>query len=234
MTFRDMTSQEMLATTRTWVNTDHPAHKALMARPLTAAMMPEVAGAHEGLEQAVHPNLSSVLTELARQSLIKDDLHDNLIRCLDARLLSEILRAPSNAAAAPFIRLRTLFMPEGVSLVQKSYAHEVTHAREVAEKLTAEQRAFLQTIPMVEGTLDDVVTDYLATAEQLGELERQRREMDDARPDRGNVLHARNQWIRAVALVMTAADVLGTEHSEIHELALAVKQAKKAEPKTKP
>ena len=226
MSFRDMSSQEMLATTRPWVNAGHHAHTILMDRPITAAMMPEVIRCHELLERVLYPGVEGVLEELIKQSVSKDARHDNLVRSIDARLSAEIMCATSAAEAAPFIRLRTLLLPDGLALVQKSYAHEVGHAESVASQLTPADRALLQTIPMVNGTLDDLVTEYLTTAEELGDIEHQRRILGDARPGKGEMLQTRNHWIRAVSLVIAAAEVLGTQDTEVQELMHAVERAK--------
>ena len=79
---------------------------------------------------------------------------------------------------------------------------------------------------MKAGTLEDVVDDYITTARDLGNLEQQRRELDGERPGRSAFMKARHRWGRVVNLILTAADVLGTEDTEMQLLVKAVDQAK--------
>jgi hypothetical protein len=223
MSFRIMTAQEYLATTRPWVTPAHHAHQALMGQPITAAIMPQVIAAHNGLEQALYPS-SGPLAALIEQAGQTDQLHDNLMRCQDARLTAELLVTTDPAERDMLQSLRDLILPEGLAIVQKSYAHEVGHAQIVGAQLTGEQRSFLQSIPMRAGTLSDIFDAYQAAAETLGDLEHQRRTMGDSRPGRGALVRARNHWVQVVNLVLQATMVL--DDPELQKLAAAVERAK--------
>jgi hypothetical protein len=126
-----------------------------------------------------------------------------------------------------FRDMRFFFMPGGLQMVNSSYRKEVGHATMVASQISPEHKKMLRKLGTGNGNLYDEVTEWLAVADRLGELDHERSgilpKARGATP--AQHLKARNRWIRVVDLMRQTA-ALRPENVELGELMDRVRKAR--------
>ena len=151
---------------------DPDVHAILAAHAKTAALLPDVAEAHEALCAALGEDTSPLeqqIQALSKEGAVLDEQHDRKYRgswkLIDA--LVELTEDPETAKS--LIALRDKLQPGGLLQVNASWIDEAGNAATVRQSLDKPTRAELKRIPSIEGrTLDDEMQAWLKAGEQLG------------------------------------------------------------------
>lgn len=212
MAYKRLTTGEMIQLSGPWVTPGTQPYKVLRSIPETAVVMPRLAGAHEML-LGMQPVLDGdgLLARLTGQATALDASHDGFARAVNMIISGFALLPTLDPAMVEALgRLRDLVLPDGLTIVQRSYREEAGAARMLATRLTGDARAQLRKLHTPGGTLEEIVEQWMATAHKLGEVEDQRaRAMEQAAlgPAAADVVKGRNQWIRAVTAIVTGLEL---------------------------
>ncbi len=205
MALKAMTIEEMEPVSAAWVDTQNPAHQAILQIPELSGLMPKVQVVHDELHAATPPN-DSRAKELSDLAAATDATHDVLARGVYGYLTETSLLVDDGE---PLLALRDQLMPEGLSaVVHNSYRGQVGFAALLRGRLKGKTRAALRELPLPGGkNLLDAVDGWLDAADRLGQLEEQKARLEAATPTlAGRIFEARNRWIRVVnALLANAA-----------------------------
>lgn len=227
MALNRFTTEEMAALTATWTDPAHADHRVLTRYPFLAALMPELRAAHEDV-LTLRPLLERIAS-LQGEQLEADDLHDTLLRIVWFRLLSEELMARGDERLVTLIRqIQTLILPHGLATTQKTYREEVGHSERVRAQMTEVQRQLLQRMTTSDGTLLDVVEQWLEVSQRLGELTNARSALlpqvgDYTRSDNSR---RRSRWIRIINLLRANATLI-EDDDELDELLSRIDKAER-------
>lgn len=223
MAARNLLSSEMITVSERWVNAK--ADRSLLGSiPMLAAMLPMIDVAHGALidaQKAAAPEASEKeLAELSTRGADTDHLHDRkgrgVWKVLDG--LADLADSPADAAACTALRDR--FMPDGLSILQASWAAEAGNAERVESELHDPAFAHeLAAVPLPgkKSTLLDAVKAHVTAGRRLGVIEARRGELEQAaqaaKPADGAVasnpaVKARNQWIRVSNAVVANLDLV--------------------------
>ncbi|MCG8420102.1 MAG: hypothetical protein MJE77_19405 [Proteobacteria bacterium] len=214
MALRSFSNDEMVALTGTWVTADHKDRELLASRPVLAALLPELDEAHEGVLN-IQPYEETVerLDEIQEEQARLDVRHDNRMRGIHHRFLSEAYLTDDQDFIERLDDLHALIVPEGLASTQKTYREESGHGQRVSAQLTDDQHGTLRDLATHDGTLHDSVEEWAELAERLGELDRERTGILPPRHKsiRGDNLRARNRWMRIIRTIRTNAELLGDD-----------------------
>lgn len=207
MALKNLTVEEMVALSVSWVGADNPAHRLLKANTRLSGLLPELDRAHSAIYSVRPHAVDPRKAELAQQAIAIDVRHDQL-----ARGIYGVLTEYANLAeeGAEYIQLRDQLFPNGLApVVQVSFRGQAGHADLLRERLTADQRARLTAFVLPKTTLLEQVEQWLDAGRQLGELEEQRARLEQVQgPSFGQqTVDARNLWIRVVNAFLSLASL---------------------------
>jgi len=213
MSRKRLVTNEMLQLSAEWLDPQSPANKAILASTDLAPNLPRIQSAHIVLTAAAKPTaLDPRLFEIIKEQTDLDDRHDDIIRGIHGLLTSTAVLLDA-ANGAPYLALRDLLIPDGLSSVQKSYLAEAGDVARVESSLTPEIRAQLKKILVGpknnQRSLDQFVDEWIKVAKQLGALENEKTRLapsPDSTSTGNNLVAARNKWIRAVNLFVAIAE----------------------------
>ena len=174
--------------------------------PHVQGLVPPLEKAHQNLlllQASPEPaSLTAALSQLQEDAADDDATHDSKARGGFGMLgdLAELANDP--AARSVYIQLRDKMYPNGLRVVQLSYAEEAGEVELVEQRLTKEDRDLLASIPSPDGNLLKSHELRVAAGRRLGEFERKRAEIfskiDGTTVVKGpDVTKARNAWLRA-------------------------------------
>ena len=217
MALNHVYAEEMLQLTGTWIKPSSPAHAAIMAIPLLAALMPRVRVAHDVLAAAVQPAPDARLRKLIEEQTAKDLRHDTIIGAV-----IEYLTASANLlggeAGAALIALRDTLVPDGMAATQKTYRAESGQAAQLAERLTDELRETLAAIKVGSTGVSFLtfIEEWLALGSSLGAGEDERALLLAAPRTKQaqQILSARQAWARVVNAMFINAGLAEDELDE--------------------
>jgi hypothetical protein len=217
MALKQFTTGEMITISEPWIRQGSPQRKALAALPELEPVLTKVEQAHEQL-LATQP--SPAAQDARRGEADKTDArHDHLARASDTLMTGFTLAAETEADAQSLANLHAVLLPNGLTIVQRSYREEAGEARMLHKRLTDEHRALLKDLPLPgKRNLLQLVEEWIATGMELGRIEDARAAQQPA-PEAttaADVVRARNTWIRAVNALMSMAD--------LHEVSASTKQ----------
>lgn len=234
MAAKNLLSAEMLAVSEQWLAVK--GVRVLFEREaLIAAMLPMIQRAHQGIldaQRVGEPGAEEKeLAELTVKGAETDQLHDRKGRgawkVLDG--LSDLADSPEESAA--FIALRDRVMPEGLSILQATWAAESGNAQRVEKEL--EDEAFSKQLADIalplkkRATLLDAVKVHAGAGRRLGVIEARRGALEEqakaakaAKAGEGAastsaIVKARNQWIRVANAVLTNIDLIPDLDGEV-------------------
>ncbi len=197
---------------------DEGVHAILSAHAKTAALLPDVAEAHDDLCAALGEDTSPLeeqIQALSKEGAVLDDQHDRKYRgswkLIDA--LVELTEDPETAKS--LIALRDKLQPGGLLQINASWIDEAGNAATVRQSLDKPTRAELKRIPSIEGrTLDDEMQAWLKAGEQLGPVAAKKAALEHqlANPEEGEeskaLRSARLGWIKIARALESNLDLV--------------------------
>lgn len=229
MGLSDLTSNEMIRLSQAWLLDGHESHDALATMPTASACLPKLALATRELSKVSMQHQADeskeVLAQLDAEAAELDARHDRKARGLHLllRALSEVADDPESACH--YRDLNRFLFPIGLTVVDLPYEAEVNAIQRLERCLEERQRAALRVVPLPNGgTLEEVLNDWIKTAHALGEVERQRSLLTkEGAPD--GVRKAREQWVRVVKTLMSAARLDDVDENTWAKIFQAIEQA---------
>lgn len=206
MNLKSLSTAEMIQITADWVSPKKPAHTALSALPLVAALVPLVTAAHLGLAATeVDTGRETELRRLSARGLELDREHDALVRCINGTLLALAEGARSSALVARYKSAALALFPEGFRAARGTYKEEAGQAKLADGRLTAADHETLASVVTAEGSLADYAARWKKVAKELGDVDaaRARLAAGEASKKGTGPREARNAWIGAVATVVS-------------------------------
>jgi hypothetical protein len=218
MALKNLTAGEMLSVSEALVKRGTPQYDLLARTAETAPLLPRLElarGAILAAQPLVPPE--NLLAEVQKEEAAVDKRHDELARGVFDTLGGFAVLETDSARRKALFDLRDTLFPQGLSVVQRSYREEAGQGTMLEARLKPEHRTQLRELPTPRGSLLDAVTEWLATAKQLGELEDRRILLSpQTGPMPAAMVAARNQWIRAMHALMSLAEfALSPEETEL-------------------
>lgn len=230
MALKRLRTEEMVTITSTIVDPAHADHQAMVAVPALAPLLSEIIGAHDGLYATYFTGPGAVrLKEIQGLQRSLDDMHDDCVRGLWAYLWAMTYFARVDAEKQVYRRLLALLLPDGLSVVNKSYREEAGQVDLVERQLGDEDRAALEQMALPDGrTLLAVVNEWLSVGAQLGALDRERAgERTDGGPTAADALAARFRWIRTMQTVREVANLVAADNPAINAIMARLDEAER-------
>lgn len=199
MALKRLTTGEMVSLSASWVESDHVDRKALAAIPVIASLLPRVDLAHATLLETqtacVAPErLAAIQDEQKRV----DARHDDLARGAYYLPMALAYLVKNKHLAQSLLELQSVLLPDGLTIVQKSYREEAGQTALLDSRLSPDHIALLKKIKTPEGNLWDAIQEWMNVGAKLGALENERTAPEPAGTSASDVVKARNQWIRTV------------------------------------
>ena len=208
MSAQDLSFPELLDATRAWV--EGPVSEFLRESPIASPFM----GRFDRLRGTIAsaPPESSELGQLTERLGETDADHDELVRFLVA-FLASFTHYGEAAIEALAKSLSTALIPEGASLVSKSYGDEAGRYETRQAVATAEVRAQLASFPLPEGkTLLQKFERLQAVTLLLGQLLERRRALGGASgPTAGELLNAKRGLTALITQIFQSYGLLEDE-----------------------
>jgi len=218
MSRKRLATNEMIHISGEWLDPDSPAHKAILASSDLAPTIARLQSAHQDLVNAAQPAaLNPRLFQIIKEQTDADDRHDDIIRGVHGLLTATaMLFGPTEGG--PFLTLRDLLVPDGLSSVQKSYTGEAGQAAQLSARLTPEIRAQIDHIRVGtkkdSHTLGEFIDEWIDLGQKLGALENEKTRIspsDSGAAAGAGLVAARNKWIRTVNLFVAVAEAIELE-----------------------
>lgn len=205
MSAQDLSFSALLDATRAWV--EGPVSEFLRESPIASPFMGRFTRLRGTIASA--PPESSELGQLTERLGEVDADHDELVRFIVAFLASFAHYGEAEIEALSK-SLSTALIPEGASLVSKSYGDEAGRYETRERVATAELRAQLARFPLPGGgTLVDKLDRLQAVTLLLGQLLEQRRALGGASgPTPGELLNAKRGVTALVAQIFQSYRML--------------------------
>lgn len=216
MSLINLTTTEMLNLSSTWIDPTHADHLALIAYPALAAYMTHIEQAHQGVLDIQGSGDGVRLSVVGEQQGELNIEHDDFARAIHYNLRSQALLAPTEVEAQQFIDLDTLLFPEGLSVLNLSYAQTAGYAQLLGARLRPEHEAALAAIPTRFGNLLEHVRAWMAVALDLGKLSHARGQ--SGQPRRPTLARTRVAWVRMVNTLRTLIDTLSIDDPVVNDI----------------
>jgi hypothetical protein len=233
MALKDLSVQTMVTISSAWLDPerDRPLLEAL---PRVTALVPDIEKAHAGLvtTQKQDSTATAQLTALQEKEAEVDLLHDRKAHGTHHVLTGFAELADDSDDAAEFLALRDRLMPEGLRVTTRSYTDQAGEVELVEGRLLPSDKALLKQLPTPKGDLRKAVDGWFKAGRQLGQLEAERRELqrkidagEGGGATAGDVLRARNGWIRVVRGVLAMLDLEKIEDDTLEKIVGPLRQA---------
>lgn len=215
MALRSLSTEDIIRLTRDLLDTDGAARHALEANEITRAFVPRIRQAYDDLLIA-QPAAGLDRAKLMNEQAQIDARHDDLVRGIDSRIGAQLYFETDTATLDAYSELRSILLPDGLRLINASYADEAGAAPLRAARV---QKHHISLMRSIRCTADLALFDYYEElqriAARLGELEKRR----DALGEAGSValkhIAARNQWIRVIHTLTGMLAIEGVDESTI-------------------
>ena len=224
MSLKHLTTQTMIALSKAWLDPEGEM-PLLEGQPMTAALLPTLQEAHDGLIKTQPAASRTVSKEeaLKEEQVEKDGLHDR-----KARGLYLVLEGFGALVDAPELRDKLLglqgkLFKTGLKVVNFSYLDEAGEVELVEERLNDDDRDLLASLPYPEGTLQQAHDARITAARDLGKLEHKIADLSanmrrSSAITGADVIRARNVWIRAVRAFLAIIDLVALEEQDRNRL----------------
>lgn len=209
MALKRLYTGEMVSLSGPLTKSDHPDRRILADIPATAALLPELDGAHGTLlAMQVKPEAQTRLAVIIKAQKRLDVRHDDLIRGVSGLLTSLAYLTQDAELAARLLHLQSVLLPDGLDAVTKTYREESGQAALLESRLTPADVTLLKKIKLLEGTAWDAVREWMDVGAQLGALEDERSAIPATTgPAAADVVAARNKWIRTINAIRAVLDL---------------------------
>jgi hypothetical protein len=212
-------TDEMLHISGTWLDSQSPAHAAILNVPELAAKTPLLRKAHAALAAAAQPTTNPRLAEISAEQAKLDLRHDSIIRGIFG-ICTSTAELLGGDAGAELITLRDTLIPEGLSSMQKTYRAEAGQAVLLGDRLTAAIKTQAKAISVGSGpqkqSLLAYLNEWITLGIRLGSLEDEKVHLlaEQAEAASGMALvQARNRWIRVVNATLADAELVEIDPS---------------------
>ncbi len=217
MSLKAMSSAEMVLVSGPWVNPG-PAHDAIVATPILAALLPVVTAHHRALHETQKTSdraQNAEYTALVDESSRCDERHDSGVRAVFHYLTARaaLLGAMGESGDA-LLELRDFLLPEGLEHARKSYLAEAGQAELLRSRLTQEpaKKKALKDIAVGRTNILAVVEMWQKEAERLREIETEKAALaTPTGPSAAELLALRNQWVRTARSFRTLGQMAGLD-----------------------
>lgn len=218
MALKNLTDEEMMGLSAAWIDPKRQ-RPALEAHPLLAAMLPQIASAHDGLlwpaDESADAALDAARKALYQQGVTLDQRHDRKGRGVFNLLgaLADLTDDPDLAAGYLALR-KALFPTENLSVLSQSWRGEAGNAHRIQDSVLGDKThaAALKALVLPEKrTLHDSVRDFALAGIELGKVEDKRANLTSGDEVEGSsAVATRNRWITVGNnLVRMVDEVLG-------------------------
>lgn len=213
MALRHLDSAVMLQLSATWLDSTSDAHKALVAVPDLATLLPRLNKPHTSLAALLQPGQDARVAAIIKEQFALDVRHDGLIRGM-VGFLSGAAELLSGEAATMLLELRDFLAPDGLSSMQKSYRAEATQAAQLKERITPAVQAQLDALQVgvlgYSKPLGHFVEEWISIGKKLGMLEDEKARLQDSPGETAGqaLVKARNLWIRTVNALLAQAELV--------------------------
>jgi hypothetical protein len=242
MAVRDVSAEVMVTLSAAWLDPERQ-RPLLQSIPLVAALLPRLDEAHRGLLET-QLRQSSAPLEAARgaiqdKQVSTDGLHDRKMRGSFGLLTALADLTDDPAKARRYEELRDNLCPIGLKGTTASYVAQAGAARMLPSRLTAEDQALVDSIPLPEGRLRDAVDTWTNAALELEKLEAQKVELDKQLKDAPtvrpiDVRQARYRWIRAARALEVNLDLAEVDDATSQTLLASLHAAARKAERRKP
>lgn len=230
MALNRLTIAEMISLTKNWAKPGTSERAALERVPSIKALMPHTEYVHERLLVVERVTATKTKTELNREISSADERFDDFVRGIIYTFDGQVFLAKARGdreLAEALETMRDFLMPHGLKTVSLAYREESGQADLTAARLKQEHRDFLQTIPVMGGTMLSTTTEWIQAGQELGQLENQR--ADSASPTRQqNAAEARSLWIQMVHTIRSIVRMLKVEDPDLIDALHRVDRAEAA------
>lgn len=205
-----LSSSTMISLTAAWL--DPARDRPVLAKlPHCAPLLPDVQAAHDSLMKAnskvqlASPELQGLVAECAAL----DAKHDRKLRGIRSVLdgLALLSDDPNDARAYEALR-DEVSGPLGAGAIHASFLEEGTNATGTDKRLTKKSKTLAKATGAGAKTIDKWIKDWRGVAEALVEASTSKRAVSGASEGAapGELLQARNAWVRAVGDVLKMMD----------------------------
>lgn len=224
MSAQDLSLAEILTATLAW--TGGPPGSFVRSSPISSPFIPHFDRLRARIAEA--PPEDSELGRITAQLAQLDSDHDRFVRFAVEQLASYEHHADHDVRSTAQ-SLKSALLPEGVSLVNRSYDEEAGRGEARAHVLSEAVANALKTFPIApvsaRRTLDDVIADLQRTSAQIGSLVQRRRALaaDTSAPTATELLASKRQLIAVVEQVFQSFRMLndsldGTARNQVQSL----------------
>lgn len=216
MALRHLDSAVMLQLSATWLDSTSDAHKAILAVPELATLLPRLNKPHTSLAALLQPGQDARVTAIIKEQFELDIRHDSIIRGI-VGLLSSSAELLSGDAKRILLELRDVLVPEGLSSTQKSYRAEATQASQLQDRITPAIKTQLDALHIglagQSQTASHFIDEWISLGKKLGLLEDEKARLQDspAATTGQAIVSARNLWIRTVNALIAQAELAEIE-----------------------
>jgi len=225
MSYRYLSTECMVQISAHWID-PKGLRPVLLSISTVTQLVPKIEECHEKListqmtSSAILARMAAIQEEQAAIVVIHDRKRRGAIMLLSA--IADICDDPSRAAA--YLDLRDRLSPEGLNAAKKGYADKAGAVKMLPGRLDESSNKLLARIPTAEGKLIDVVKAWTEAGHQLGLLEAQKvaihRQItsNDGGKRPGDVMKARNRWIRLARALETNLAVSDADEATVAEI----------------
>jgi len=167
MAFKWLTAEEMVAISSGLIGVGEPGRAAMEKVPLLALLCPALEKAHNSIV-SLRTKEPPKIRAISQKEGEVDARHDDLVRGIHGTLSA---MAPMTDECEELISIGDKLLPDGLTHTKLSYRGEAGHCAVIASQLDDAMKARLRAITIHKKTLLDLVTAWLDTGSQLGQLE---------------------------------------------------------------
>lgn len=216
MKLRILTIKTMISLCWFWLK-DGEARRVLSGHTLGRAMLEQIRRVLALLQNlhALRNQGRSEIDRLGDELTALDNTHDRKARALYNHLLALIAGTDDAAFAAWCNGLLQLLFPQGLAIINYSYADEAGGVMAIEGQVTAEMLARMATIKVGEQTLADLYQAWITAGTTLGERAYQRAQLQASMSGSGpaapaiNLTQVRSEWIRMARTLILSCDLMG-------------------------
>ena len=215
MNFNALSSQTMLVHSNAWLDTPE-VHDALASHPLSAAVLEQIRMVHDSLavRQNTRVRVEARVAQLTEVAENEDRRHDRKVRAIYHMLQCLIEGVDDEALARTFQDWQARLLPDGLSLVRRSYLDEVGAVIELQKRITPAMLADMAKIQVGPLTLAALYRELVAAGEALGHAVRERAELQASVGRAGSLSSdidsrgARIRWIRTASMLLDVLELI--------------------------
>lgn len=214
---KSLSVEQMVALVDHWLSPNR-ARPLLESEPLLAPLLTTLEKARDRLREAHDPGNDTAerLGALNVKTATLDQRFDRKVRGLHNVLTGLIELEDDAERSASYLDLRNVLLPDGLYTTRLSYSSQATAVAQVRHNLTDAHWALAREVAFGGFALDRELSDWLATGEELGEIETQRAELRRRASSLASGHAARDAkmfWVRTVRVLeqMTELAELSTD-----------------------